>query len=64
MAVLKQSGSYQFAEELSILSMQVEGFSHGEVLVITQNFWILHGQLTVEPFYDPRTILDSNAALC
>ncbi len=51
-------------EELFFLAMYFEGFSHGEIFIVIQVFWILHGQLTVEPFYGPGAIFNINAALC
>ncbi len=52
------------AEELFFLMMYFEGFRHGEVLIIIQAFWVLHGQFAVEPFYDSGAKFDVNAALC
>jgi hypothetical protein len=64
-AVAKQSGFVPVpAKELFFLMVYFEGFGHGELFIIVQTPWILHGKLTVEPFYGPGAVLDINATHC
>jgi hypothetical protein len=51
-------------KELFFLAMYFEGFGHGEIFIVIQVFWILHGQLIVKPFYGPKAIFNINATLC